>query len=468
MEVMEVKDKIRYFIAKCANIKSLQTCINNSRWACRNRVTSHIQPREILSSAFQTSNVIIIFSVNNCHGWHGYVEMHSEPKMDMMDANSDKELDVDSEKSDDGAGGKEIQNTDNSKKDDDLSPWFYFNLKWMTEYSSQFGEQCLPFQKTANFYCIDKTPLNKARNWHEIDKETGQELCKQMDDYYKKLKIKQEEKVKLHESRLPPPFMRPASNTENFTENWSQLVKKVENELGTVLLACPFGSQRYNLDTEKSDMDMFVIYQADTKSLLGFDKQPPQTVKSSERETLDYTVHEVYRYGELLLAGDHRCVETLFLQESSYVGSSDTFKQLLSKRNLFLNSLCLDKYLRDALGNKGLKLFEKWTKDKPYDLQMTERESKLGYIIIRLLQNAKNVVDKEDLQVFRLNDSLERNLLMSLKSMENIPPIQFVLDEINRLKNYIDENKDNVPEASEELKLFMNDWILTLRKKRFI
>ncbi|VDI12629.1 Hypothetical predicted protein [Mytilus galloprovincialis] len=262
--------------------------------------------------------------------------------------------------------------------------------------------------------------------------------------------------------------MRPASSTENFTENWSQLVKKVENELGTVLLACPFGSQRYNLDTKKSDMDMFVIYQADTKSLLGFDKQPPQTVKSSERETLDYTVHEVYRYGELLLAGDHRCVETLFLQESSYVAISDTFKQLLLKRHLFLNSLCLDKYLTDALGNKGLKLFEKWTKDKPYDLQMTERESKLGYIIIRLLQNAKNVVDKEDLQVFRLNDSLERNLLMSLKSMENIPPIQFVLDEINRLKNYIDENKDDVPEASEELKLFMNDWILTLRKKTFI
>ncbi|XP_071121068.1 uncharacterized protein [Mytilus edulis] len=465
MEVMEVKDKIRYFIAKCANIKSLQTCINNSRWACRNRVTSHIQPREILSSALQTSNVIIIFSVNNCHGWHGYVEMQSEPK---MDANSNKEFDGNSEKSDDGAGGKEILNSNNSKKDDDLSPWFYFNLKWITEYSSQFGEQCLPFQKTANFYCIDKTLLNKARNWHEIDEETGQELCKQMDEHYKKLKIKQEEKIKLHESRLPPPFMRPASNTENFMENWSQLVKKVENELGTVLLACPFGSQRYNLDTEKSDMDMFVIYQADTKSLLGFDKQPPQTVKSSEREALDYTVHEVYRYGELLLAGDHRCVETLFLQESSYVGSSDTFKQLLSKRNLFLNSLCLDKYLRDALGNKGLKLFEKWTKDKPYDLQMTERESKLGYIIIRLLQNAKNVVDKEDLQVFRLNDSPERNLLMSLKSMENIPPIQFVLDEINRLKNYIDENKDSVPEASEEFKLFMNDWILTLRKKKFI
>ncbi|XP_063401088.1 uncharacterized protein LOC134685336 [Mytilus trossulus] len=466
MEVMEVKDKTRYFIAKCANIKSLQTCINNSRWACRDRVNSHIQPKEILSSAFLTSNVIIIFSVNNCHGWHGYVEMQSEPK---MDANSDKEFDE--EKSDDVTDDKEMLNTDNSKKDDDHddpSPWFYFNLKWMTEYSSQFGEQCLPFQKTASFYCIDKTPLNKARNWHEIDKETGQELCKQMEEYYKKLRIKQEEKVKLHESRLPPPFMKPASNIENFMENWSQLVKKVENELGTVLLACPFGSQRYNLDTQKSDMDMFVIYQADTKSLLGFDKQPPQTVKSSEREALDYTVHEVYRYGELLLAGDHRCVETLFLQESSYIASSDSFKQLLSKRNLFLNSLCLDKYLRDALGNKGLKLFEKWTKDKPYDLQMTERESKLGYIIIRLLQNAKNVVDKEDLQVFRLKESPERNLLMSLKSMENKPQIQFVLDEINRLKNYIDENKDNVPEASEDLKLFMNDWILTLRKKRFI
>ncbi|VDI12630.1 Hypothetical predicted protein [Mytilus galloprovincialis] len=193
MEVMDVKDNTRYFIAKCANIKSLQTCINNSRWACRDRITYHSQPRETLSSAFQTSNVIIIFSVNNCHGWHGYVEMHSKPK---IDANSNKEFDVDSDKSDNVAAGKEMPNSDNSKKDDDQSPWFYFNLKWITEYSTQFGEQCFPFQKTANFYCIDKTLLNKARNWHEIDEETGQELCKQKDEHYKKLKNKTGRKSK--------------------------------------------------------------------------------------------------------------------------------------------------------------------------------------------------------------------------------------------------------------------------------
>ena len=56
----------------------------------------------------------------------------------------------------------------------------------------------------------------------------------------------------------------------------------------------------------------------------------------------------------------------------------------------YLNfSLGLDKYLRDALGNKGLMLFEKWIKDKPNDEHMTDRECKLAYIIIRLLQNAK-------------------------------------------------------------------------------
>jgi hypothetical protein len=60
-------------------------------------------------------------------------------------------------------------------------------------------------------------------------------------------------------------------------------------------------------------------------------------LQSSDRELLDYTVHEVHRYGELLLAGDHRCVETLFLHDTSYIKSSDALEQLIQKRNLFLN-----------------------------------------------------------------------------------------------------------------------------------
>lgn len=237
---MASKTKTRYFIAKCANIQSLQTCINNSRWACKDRVTSPPHPREMLSSAFQNSDmVIIIFSVNNCHGWHGYVNMLSPPSLEQ------NKSEFNDNSTSHTLGKCDLVEKDNLTKNNDESPWCYFNVKWVTEYMSGFGEQCLPFQKTTSLCCVDNTPLNKARNWNEVDSSTGQQLCTLIDEHYEKLQLKRQEKIKLQESKLPPPFMKPVCNIDNFSENWSQLVKKVENELGPVLLACPFGSQRY-------------------------------------------------------------------------------------------------------------------------------------------------------------------------------------------------------------------------------
>ena len=43
-------------------------------------------------------------------------------------------------------------------------------------------------------------------------------------------------------------------------------------------MTCPFGSQRYNLANENSDMDMFVIYMASTRSHLSL-TAPPMTIK---------------------------------------------------------------------------------------------------------------------------------------------------------------------------------------------
>ena len=252
---MASETNTRYFIAKCANIQSLQTCINNSRWACKDRVTSPPHPREMLSSAFQNNGtVIIIFSVNNCHGWHGYVKMLTPPSLEQ----NKSECNENSTSHNLGEG--DLVEKDNLTKNNDESPWCYFNVKWVTEYMTGFGEQCLPFQKTTSLYCVDNTPLNKARNWNEVDSSTGQQLCTLMDEHYEKLQLKRQEKIKLQESKLPPPFMKPVCNIDNFSENWSQLVKKVENELGPVLLACPFGSQRYLYNSYYYTLHYFFYY----------------------------------------------------------------------------------------------------------------------------------------------------------------------------------------------------------------
>ncbi len=45
-----------------------------------------------------------------------------------------------------------------------------------------------------------------------------------------------------------------------------------------LITALVFHIFRYNLHTEESDVDMFIVYAADTANILGFN-QPQQTVK---------------------------------------------------------------------------------------------------------------------------------------------------------------------------------------------
>jgi len=68
----------RYFVAKCDSVDRLKTASKTCIWACRDRNTGP-QPRDVLIEAMSKSDVILIFSVNGSHGWHGYAQMISTP-----------------------------------------------------------------------------------------------------------------------------------------------------------------------------------------------------------------------------------------------------------------------------------------------------------------------------------------------------------------------------------------------------
>ncbi|KAJ8298645.1 hypothetical protein KUTeg_022705, partial [Tegillarca granosa] len=382
----------KYFITKCANIPSLKKCITTGEWACKDRQFPP-QPVDILKEAYLSCNkVVIIFSVNNCHGWHGYAELSDIPGSTRKNSKSQDSAYFNIE----NIEGENRKNTnDNCDKIDSISTsnhdgtWHYFPVKWMKHYLNDFGEQCLPFHFTEKFKSEDNNPLNKARNWQTVTDIVGVELCKLIDKYYDELCEKQQAKIKQREAGEPLPFFKAPDDQSLIEENWGKIHRKIQDELGQIILSCPFGSRRYNLHTEGSDMDMFIVYQADTSQILGF-TPPKQTVKSNDANSCDYTIHEMLRYTELLLSGDPRCVETLFLNDDALIQSSETFQQLREQRQLFVTRECLDKYLRDALGSRGLKQFKKWMDDNPEEMvgMMPEKMCKLAYIIIRLLQNA--------------------------------------------------------------------------------
>ena len=61
--------------------------------------------------------------------------------------------------------------------------------------------------------------------------------------------------------------------------------------------------------------------------------------QNSDTEGCDYTILELHRYCDLLASGDPRCVETLFLHESTIVKCSREWGKLKEKSLVFLTRL---------------------------------------------------------------------------------------------------------------------------------
>ncbi|KAK3602619.1 hypothetical protein CHS0354_034203 [Potamilus streckersoni] len=492
MASIDREAETRYFIAKCANIHSFKKCVNTCEWACRDR-DKPPHPKDILTEAFSSGKVILIFSVNNCHGWHGYVEMIGPPaekqpiKNCVMSKSTNDHIHKDDIESfttesnfltsDTVSLSEEeliqtkalIQDSNNrtcEKFSVQKKHWYYFPVRWEVNFINEFGEQCLPSKETENLVAVDGTPINKARNWQEVSPDIGQKICLLIDHHYKFLNDKRDLKLKQSLEKNPDPFYIVQSG-EVEEQMWKKVVDKVERELGRVHLACPFGSQRYNLHKAESDTDMFIVYQANTKDLLGFDP-PKHTVKNSDHEECDYTIHEVHRYCELILNGDPRCVETLFLHPDSLVQTSPEWKNLVVKRMLFLNIECLDKYLRDAEGSRGIKQLRRWCDDNPSAKLLSIKMCKLLYIVVRLLQNAKNIVDGHPLEIYRLEGSQERKLLMSIRAGDF--PVEQAWSIIESLQTEISKKRESlsIQSVTDEAKAQMEEWLIQMRYTNFL
>lgn len=250
----EQNAKNLYFIAKVNNFPSLKQAVQSCQWACADRV-SPPHPREILTQAFSQGKVYIIFSVSNCHGWHGYAEMLNVPG----------EVSKRSECTSQTLQKHKHNTTGNceSCKDEakDLSnitvhvpslaaqpgKFHYFDIDWKLNFLD-FGEVCLSSKMTEELICFENfsnntISVNKCRNWQEVSAEVGEILCYKMQEMYDDLCKKRNEKRQNAECHAEPFYKE--TKTLTVQETWMKIVSQVEKNLGKVILACPFGSQRY-------------------------------------------------------------------------------------------------------------------------------------------------------------------------------------------------------------------------------
>ena len=218
---------IRYFVVKSATVESLDKASHTNQWACTDRKLG-AQPNIFLSEAFKSGSVILIYSVSSAGGWHGYALMKSPPEL--KDKSYDNQMD-------------EAENIGLQQKKSFADQYgdnlYYFDIEWKTLYLKGFGNCCLRFTHTRQLGGDD--PVNKARNFQEIPPECGQEMCKLIDkDYSERL----DHKIKSQQlsQGVATPFINVAEEKDTCVI-WSILVKKVE-QMGKIILACVFGSQR--------------------------------------------------------------------------------------------------------------------------------------------------------------------------------------------------------------------------------
>ena len=151
--------------------------------------------------------------------------------------------------------------------------WHRFKLQWDLKFPDNHRNG-LPFSETADMNLNkggETLLLNKCRNYTQIPSPLAVELIDKMKAHYQSIVLT------ILKPSKPALFSLEVNEKSQFKLLWEKLNEVVKTK-GRILMTCPFGSQRYNLANENSDMDMFVIYMASTRSHLSL-TPPPMTIK---------------------------------------------------------------------------------------------------------------------------------------------------------------------------------------------
>ena len=83
-------------------------------------------------------------------------------------------------------------------------------------------EKCLQFDETKHLMCSDnQTPLNKARNYQEVNEETGFSVCRMIDEKYRKLELDFDRKKEVKEASRPAAFLKLSPESDESSESGS-------------------------------------------------------------------------------------------------------------------------------------------------------------------------------------------------------------------------------------------------------
>jgi len=246
---------------------------------------------------------------------------------------------------------------------------------------------------------------------------------------------------------------------------------------GVVLFAMVAGSKSFNLALPQSDTDYFAVYAGDISSLVSL-KAPPEYI---DHHQPDYVIYEVAYFCRLLLKGNPKLVEPLFVEHLCY--QSPEWKELKKIRNSFITKNTIHQYVGYSMAQLGQaqrssKQQQQQQQQQQHSQSQEEkqeknqddvksRESKKYYHTIRLLLEAKRMIEGKEPTVWFNDDDPNRDYLMSIRRGV-LPPEQLHLS-VNQMKTDVHnalEADIGIPEQTDKQPL--DKWLVSIRKNHFV
>lgn len=349
----------RFFVLKAKSRPPILQSQASSVWATRRHANCHhdAQPHSRFQMACAGGPVCFLFFEHSEHAWVGHAQIRGDFWCE---------------------DGSDFPH--------------HFGLNWRS---------LLPQARGVDFRAVEiaaEKDAHKVFTGDELPGNVGRAIRDAIDAAAARIRVEEEAKRRTMEESA---FML-GSPGETELHFHRRLRLEVQRRLGPVILSCLCGSRRYNLHFPESDWDLLVVYAArDLPSSL-------PVIKNPEGMTPDYTLLEVGRFVEMMLDGDPRIVECLFLgAQSEQLIYEDIWKSITAVSSQFLCQALVKKYLSDATGRAGLAAVRRGAK--------SSKHAKIMYVAFRTLTNALQVCLQGVPQIWRPDDSEERDQILGIR-----------------------------------------------------
>lgn len=208
------------------------------------------------------------------------------------------------------------------------------------------------------------------------------------------------------------------------------------------------GSMAYGVSNDSSDMDIYgfcvppknVIFPHSVGIIPGFGNQGEKFeqwqehhVKSNDKE-YDFTVYSIVKYFQLCMENNPNMIDSLFTPRNCVIHSTQISELVRQNRRLFLHKGCYHKFKRYAYAQMS-KIQNKANSSNPKRAETIEKfgyDLKFAYHLIRLLNEAEQILMEHDLDLQKNNEQLK-----------SIRRGEWTIDELYR---YFQEKEKNLEE----------------------